>query len=394
MAEKRRKGPLARFTVLDLTRARSGPTAVRQLADWGANVIKIEEPGEKEGAMDDRRHGPDFQNMHRNKRSMTLNLKSPDGVAVFKKMAETADVIVENYRPDVKNRLGIDYETMRKINKRIVYASISGFGQDGPYSKRPGLDQVAQGMSGLMSITGRPGEGPMRAGIAIGDSSAGIYLSFGIVTALLQREETGEGQWVSTSLVQALIAMLDFQAARWVVSHEVPEQVGNDHPLYMPTGAFKTKDGHINIAGSGNLFPRLCKVIGMEELLTHPDYCDYKQRHKNRIALVKVIEEKTRQRNSAEWVEELNKAGVPCGPIYRMNEVFADPQVKHLGMAVPTHHYALGDIEVVNQGVRLSGTPFEVRSAAPDQGVHTEEVLKEYGYNATTIADLKQRRVV
>ena len=394
MTTKQRKGPLARFTVLDLTRARSGPTAVRQLADWGANVIKIEEPGDKVGAVDDRRHGPDFQNMHRNKRSMTLNLKSPEGVAIFKRMAETADVIVENYRPRVKHRLGIDYDTMRKINPRIVYASISGFGQDGPYSDRPGLDQVAQGMSGLMSITGRPGEGPLRAGIAIGDSSAGVYLAFGIVTALLEREETGEGQWVSTSLLQALIAMLDFQAARWVVAHDVPEQVGNDHPLYMPTGAFRTTDGHINIAGSGNLFPRLCKVIGMPELETHPDFSDFKLRHKNRIALVRVIEEKTSKRTSAEWVEAFNKAGVPCGPIYRMNEVFADPQVKHLGMAAPTHHYALGDIEVVNQGVRLSKTLFEVRSAAPDQGVHTDEVLKEYNYSAADIADLRKRGAV
>ncbi|MBI3043042.1 MAG: CoA transferase [Betaproteobacteria bacterium] len=394
MATKQRKGPLARFTVLDLTRARSGPTAVRQLADWGANVIKIEEPGNKEGAMDDRRHGPDFQNMHRNKRSLTLNLKSPEGVAIFKRMAETADVIVENYRPGVKHRLGIDYETMRSVNPRIVYASISGFGQDGPYSERPGLDQVAQGMSGLMSITGRPGEGPMRAGIAIGDSSAGVYLAFGIVTALLEREETGEGQWVSTSLLQALIAMLDFQAARWVVAHDVPQQVGNDHPLYMPTSAFRTADGHINIAGSGNLYPRLCKVIGMPELEKHPDYSDFKLRHKNRAALVKVIEEKTSQRTSAEWVEAFNKAGVPCGPIYKMNEVFADPQVKHLGMAAPTHHPALGDIEVVAQGVRLSRTPFEVRAAAPDQGVHTDEVLGEYRYSAAEIADFRKRGIV
>ena len=394
MADKQRKGPLHRFTVLDLTRARSGPTAVRQLSDWGANVIKLEEPGDKPGAVDDRRHGPDFQNLHRNKRSMLLNLKSPEGVAVFKKMAETADVIVENYRPNVKHRLGIDNETIRKINPRIVYASISGFGQDGPYADRPGLDQVAQGMSGLMSITGRPGEGPMRAGIAIGDSSAGIFLAFGIVTALLEREETGEGQWVSTSLVQALIAMLDFQAARWLVSKEVPEQVGNDHPLYMPTGAFKTKDGYINIAGSGNLYPRLCKVLGSEELLTHPDYCDFKVRHKNRVALVKLLEEKTKQRTSAEWVEALNKAGVPCGPIYRMNEVFADPQVKHLGMAKPVKHPEIGDIEIVNQGVRLSRTPYEVRSAAPDPGVHTDEVLKEYGYSAADIAKLRESKAI
>jgi crotonobetainyl-CoA:carnitine CoA-transferase CaiB-like acyl-CoA transferase len=394
MTTQQRKGPLARFTVLDLTRARSGPTAVRQLADWGANVIKIEEPGNKEGAMDDRRHGADFQNMHRNKRSMTLNLKCAEGVAVFRRMAESADVIVENYRPAVKHRLGIDYETMRKVNPRIVYASISGFGQDGPYADRPGLDQVAQGMSGLMSITGRPGEGPMRAGIAIGDSSAGLFLAFGIVTALLEREETGEGQWVQTSLIQALIAMLDFQAARWLVSHEVPEQVGNDHPLYMPTSAFRTADGYINIAGSGNLYPRLCKVIGAPELTTHPDFKDYKLRHKNRAALFKAIEDKTATRTSAEWVEELNKAGVPCGPIYKLNEVFADPQVKHLGIAVPVHHYALGDIEIVAQGVRLSRTPFEVRNAAPDQGANTDEVLREYGYSAGEIADFRKNAVI
>jgi formyl-CoA transferase len=391
---QQRKGPLARFTVLDLTRARSGPTAVRQLSDWGANVIKIEEPTSRESPMDDRRHGPDFQNLHRNKRSMTLNLKSPEAVSIFRHMAKTADVIVENYRPGVKHRLGIDYESIRAINPRIVYASISGFGQDGPYADRPGLDQVAQGMSGLMSITGVPGEGPMRAGIAIGDSSAGIYLAFGIVTALLEREETGKGQWVSTSLLQALIAMLDFQAARWLVSHEVPGQVGNDHPMYMPTSAFRTADGYINIAGSGNLYQRLCNVIGRPELLTHPDYCDFKLRHKNRRALVAAIEESTTKRTSAEWIVALNEAGVPCGPIYRMNEVFADPQVRHLGMAAPTRHHALGDIELVAQGVRLSNTPFAVRSAAPDLGDHTEEILREFGYQDGDIDAFRQRHVV
>src|SRR5688572_15340589 len=396
MAKNARKGPLARFTVLDLTRARAGPTAARQLGDWGANVIKIEEPGEQDGdgSPFDKRHGSDFQNLQRNRRSLTLNLKSAGALAVFRRLIAQADALLENYRPRVKHRLGIDHASMPKINPRLLYATISGFGEDGPYSDRPGLDQVAQGMSGLMSITGLPGQGPVRAGIAIGDTSAGLNCALGILTALLEREESGEGQWVQTSLLQALISVLDFQAARWLVSKEVPEQAGNNHPTAIPTGAFRTSDGHINIAASGNLFPRLCKVIGAPELIDHPDYKDFKLRSQNRDALHALIGEKLRHRTSSEWIAALNEAGVPCGPIYRMDEVFADPQVKHLGMAVPTQHYALGDIEVVNQGVRLSGTPFEVRSAAPDQGVHTEEVLKEYGYSAAAISDLKQRRVV
>jgi formyl-CoA transferase len=384
-------GPLSRFTVLDLTRARSGPTAVRQLADWGANVIKVEELGEQDGdgSPFDKRHGPDFQNLHRNKRSLTLNLKSPEGVAVFRKMAATADVIVENYRPRVKHRLGIDYESIRKINPRIVYASISGFGQDGPYADRPGLDQVAQGMSGLMSVTGLPGQGPVRAGIAIGDSSAGMFLAFGIVTALLDREHTGQGQWVHTSLLQALIAMTDFQAARWTVAQEVPGQAGNNHPTAIPTGTYKTRDGHINIAGSGQLFERLCRAIGLPDLPKNPDYSNSSIRSKNRDALNSIIAAQIETRTSAEWIEALNAAGVPCGPIYKMNEVFADPQVQHLGLSAPAKHYRLGDIGVVRNGINFSGTPFTVRNAAPDKGAQTDEILKEYGYSDADIAHLK-----
>jgi len=390
------KLPLSRYTVLDLTSARSGPTAVRQLADWGANVIKIEDPGAWSGGSGpwDRRHGSDFQNLQRNKRSLTLNLKAPEGVSIFKRLAERADVVVENFRPRVKHRLGIDYETLKKINPRLVYASISGFGQEGPYRDRPGLDHVVQGMSGLMSVTGLPGQGPVRAGIAISDSSAGIYCAFGIVLALLEREHSGEGQWVDTSLLQALIAMLDFQAARWLIAHEVPPQAGNDHPTAIPTGLFKTADGYINIAASGKLYERLCSALGAPELFTHPEFNEYRLRSKHRAALNAEIEKRTVKRTSAEWIDLLNEAGVPCGPIYTIDRMFADPQVQALNMAQPLVHPQLGRQDVVGQGVNLSRTPAQMRKYAPDAGEHTREILEEYGYDAAAIDDLKKRGVV
>ncbi len=388
--------PLSPYFVLDLTRARAGPTAARQLADWGADVIKVEElikPGDEDNSWD-LRHGSDFQNLHRNKRSLTLNLKDPDGLKIFKKLADKADVIIENYRPDVKHRLGIDYETLKKTNPGLVYASISGFGQDGPYAKRPGLDQIVQGVSGLMSITGKPGEGPMRCGIAISDSTSGVYLSFGIVLALLHRERTGVGQWVNTSLVQALVALMDFQAARWLIDHEVPPQAGNDHPTAIPQGVFKTSDGHISISGSGQLYPRLCNAIGAPELITHPDYVDFRLRSKNRASLNKQIEAKTVGKTSAEWVEILNKAGVPSGPIYTIDQMFNDPQIKHIGLAQPVEHPTLGKMELVGQGVNLGTTPVKLRTATPERGQHNDEILKSLGYSEKDIASLKERKVI
>src|ERR1700748_3163866 len=279
---------LSRFTVLDLTRVRSGPTCVRQLADWGANVIKIDALLEDAGGeqLGGARRGSDFQNLHRNKRAMTLNLKDPRGLATFKRLVEQADVVVENFRPDVKGKLGIDYESMSKINPKLVYGSISGFGQAGPYHNRPGFDQIAQGMGGLMSITGAPGEGPMRVGIPIADLTAGLFCAMGILAALLERDVSGEGQWVQASLLQSMIFMLDFQNARWLVNGEVPKQAGNNHPTNIPTGVFKTTDGYINIATTGGrIWERCAQAIGAPELYSHPDYATAPSRSKNRDAL-------------------------------------------------------------------------------------------------------------
>jgi formyl-CoA transferase len=354
---------LSRFTVLDLTRVRSGPTCVRELADWGANVIKIETPPhlEKGEAPGGPRQGPDFQNLHRNKRAITLDLKSPQGLAAFKRLVAKADVVVENFRPDVKQRLGIDYENLKKINKRIVLASISGFGQDGPYRDRPGFDQIAQGMGGLMSITGAPGKGPMRVGIPVADLTAGLFCSIGIMVALLEREQSGEGQWVSTSLLQAQIFMLDFQAARWLQAQEVPKQAGNNHPTSIPTGVFKTADGYINIAAAGQvIWERVCQAIEAPELLQNPDFETNALRSKNRDAVNAAIEERTIGKPSAEWIAIFNKIGVPCGPINSIDQVFADPQVMHLGIAQSAQRPDGSDQVFVGQPVTLSRTPSRI----------------------------------
>jgi crotonobetainyl-CoA:carnitine CoA-transferase CaiB-like acyl-CoA transferase len=388
---------LSRVTVLDLTRVRSGPTCVRQLADWGANVIKIETPphlekGEGPGGP---RNGPDFQNLHRNKRSITLDLKSPKGLAAFKRMVEKADVVVENFRPDVKDRLGIDYESLRKINKRIILASISGFGQDGPYRDRPGFDQIAQGMGGLMSITGLPGQGPVRVGIPIADLSAGLFCALGIMVALLERETSGEGQWVNTSLLQAQIFMLDFQAARWLQAREVPKQAGNNHPTSIPTGVFKTRDGHINIASTGQvMWERLCNAIEAPELIKHPDYSTGALRSKNRDALNAEIDKRTVNKSSAEWIEIFNTIGVPCGPIYSIDQMFGDEQVKHIGIAQGARRPDGSEQIFVGQPVGLSRTPSTIVATPPEQGQHTDEVLKEFGFADNEIAELHKAQAV
>jgi crotonobetainyl-CoA:carnitine CoA-transferase CaiB-like acyl-CoA transferase len=388
---------LSRFTVLDLTRVRSGPTCVRELADWGANVIKIETPphlekGEPPGGP---RQGPDFQNLHRNKRSMTLDLKSSQGRAAFLRMVEKADVVVENFRPDVKRRLSIDYGELRKVNKRIILASISGFGQDGPYRDRPGVDQIAQGMGGLMSITGLPGQGPVRAGIPIADLCAGLFCALGIMVALLERETSGEGQWITTSLLQSQIFMLDFQAARWLQAHEVAKQAGNNHPTTIPTGVFKVKDGYINIATAGHvMWERLCNAIGAPEFVTREDFKTAAARSKNRVAVNAAIEEKTAGKTGAEWIAIFNKAGVPCGPINSIDQVFADEQVKHLGIAQNAARPDGKQQTFVGQPFSLSRTPSKIVATPPELGQHTDEVLKEFGFADQEIAALHAAKAV
>ena len=383
---------LSHLTVLDLTRVRAGPTAVRQLADWGARVIKIEMPpalDEGEG-IGGPRDGSDFQNVHRNKRGITLNLKSAEGVAILKRLAARADILVENYRPDVKTKLGIDYATMAAVNPRLIYASISGYGQEGPYRLRPGFDQIAQGMGGLMSITGLPGQGPVRVGIPIADLCAGIFCAWGIAVAVIEREKSGKGQWVQSSLLQAQLFMLDFQAARWLMQGEVARQAGNNHPTSIPTGVFRTRDGHLNVAASGGrIWLRLCDAIGAPELAEHPDYKTGALRSEHRDRLHVDIEQRLAARTTAEWVEVLNAAGVPCGPIYAIDEAFADPQVRQLGMV-----QEVGDVPYLGQPVTLSRTPSRVVAHPPALGEHTAEVLREIGFDDAGIARLRSEGIV
>jgi crotonobetainyl-CoA:carnitine CoA-transferase CaiB-like acyl-CoA transferase len=386
------EGPLSHIRVLDLTQARAGPTCVRQLADFGANVVQICRPRAFE---EDRQINSDKENLHRNKRSMIIDLQREEGRQVFYRMVEQADVVVENFRPDVKHRLRIDYETLRAINPRIIYASNSGFGQDGPYGHLGGVDQIAQGMGGLMSITGPPGGGPWRVGIPISDLAAGLFLAQGVLVALIARERTGQGQWVHTSLLEAMIAMLDFQATRWLIDGEVPPQAGNDHPTNFPMGVFPTADGQINIAAfGGRLWEAFARAIGMEHLIDDPRFKGQRNRARHRDELRALCEARLRERTSAEWIRIMNEAGVPAGPIYSIDQTFADPQVQHLDMVRTVQHPLYGPLNIVRSPLNLTETPPTVRTAAPLPGIHTEEILREYGFAAEEIQELFRRGVV
>ena len=389
---------LSRFRVLDLSRVRAGPTCVRMLADFGADVIRVEPPAgvdPNESMFADNRLGGDFQNLNRNKRSLTLNLKKPQGLAVFRRLVKDADVIVENWRPDVKKRLGIDYESLRDINPRIILASISGYGQDGPYAWRPGFDQIIQGMGGLMSVTGLPGQGPVRAGLAVADSSAGLYAALGVFIALLEREQSGTGQWVQSSLLHSMIAMMDFQAARYLTEGDIPGQAGNNHPTSSPMGLFEASDGLFNlgVAGEGN-WKRFCMAVERTEWLGIESFATEKLRVRNRAHLTELLAALFRTKPVSHWVDLLNDAGVPTGPVYSIPEMFEDPQIQHLKVAHRTNTPQGTTAGLINQPVVLERTPAAIVATAPSWGEHTDEVLREAGYDAAGIAELREKGVV
>jgi crotonobetainyl-CoA:carnitine CoA-transferase CaiB-like acyl-CoA transferase len=386
--------PLGDIRVIDLTVARAGPTCVRQLADWGADVIRVEPPEGLDRAAETRL-GSDFQNLHRNKRSLALNLKAPGALDVLMRLVDTADVLIENMRPPVKDRLGFSWAAVHERNPRLIYGSISGFGQDGPYAGRGSVDQIAQGMGGLMSVTGTAGTPPTRAGIPVSDLSAGLYLAVGVLVALHDRERTGTGRWVQTSLLESMIAMMDFQATRWTVDGEVPPSAGNHHPTTVPMGCYASADGYVNVAGlGGRLLDALCTVIGLPDLPADPRFDSAAARSANRAELNELIGARLATRTTAEWVQELNAAGVPCGPVYQMDEVFADPQVEHLAMTQEVQHAKLGPLDIIRNAVRMTGTPGTVRAPSPDTGAHTGEVLAGLGYSPAEIDDLRSRGVI
>ena len=386
---------LQRFRVIDLTQVRAGPTACRQLADWGADVIQVQMPEYMRG--DDTlggQEGSDYQYTHRNKRSITLNLNEAEGIATLKQLIASADVVVENFRPDVKFRLGIDYETLASANPRLVYASISGFGQSGPLATRPGFDQIAQGMGGLMSVTGTAGESPMRVGIPIADLCAGIFAAQGILVALLEREASGKGQWLHTSLLESMVYMMDFQTSRFLIDGEVAKQAGNFHPTSIPTGVYKARDGYMNIAVFGSkIWERFCNILGSPEWITDARYHDKPGRSVNRDALNAEINQRLAAQDRSYWVERFNDGGVACGLISDMREVFAEPQIEHLGMVKDVVSPWLGPQRLVGQPMQLERTPSTIARSAPRRGEHTEEILRELGIGPEDLVRMKNTGV-
>jgi CoA:oxalate CoA-transferase len=391
--------PLSAIKIIDVTAALSGPYCTMLLGDLGAEVIKIEEP--QAGDML-RKSGPFiggegsyFLYGNRNKKSMTLNLQKEKGRDILLQLVKNADIFVENFRPQVKYRLRIDYPTLRDINPGLIYCSISGFGQNGPWADRPGFDQIAQGMSGLMSVTGSLGSGPTRAGVAIGDSVAGIFAAYGVLAALFEREKSGLGQFIETSLLEGLVALLGFQAGKYFATGETPLPQGNDHATIAPYGTYRTKDGYMNIAaGTEKMWEKLCEILGAENLVVDSKFQTIPGRVENKDLLREILEKRLVKKTTSEWVEILNEGGIACGPIYTIDQVFNDSQILAQEMVSEVEHIKAGKIKMIGFPVKISRTPCKTSLPPPILGQHTQEILGDLNYSQEEIAELKQNGIV
>ena len=390
--------PLAHIKILDLTRFVAGPFCTQLLGDMGAEVIKIESPdrGDETRYQAAVVNGESwyFAGLNRNKKSLTLDLKSKEGKEIFRRLAREVDVVVENFRPGVMRNFGFDYENLSKINPRLIYCGISGFGKDGPYALRPAFDFIAQGLSGFMSITGFPDREPVRTGIPISDSVAGIYAAFGILAAVVAREKTGRGQEVQTSLVDAMVSIMSYLSAEYFSSGKIPQRFGNDHPVLCPYGTFPAADGYINVAPSGeHMWERLAQALGLTDLARDPRFQSNALRRQNREELNRRVSEVTSRKPMAEWIEFLNKEGVPCGPIHNLGQALEDPQIQHQKMVL-TVEQPTGKMRILGFPVKLSETPAELRRPAPKFGEHTGEILAGIGFSENQVQEFKRKGAI